>query len=181
MGSISLPHTIENKMGEKLTFVKAASENGVEKVIVRAFCKPGAGPPMHVHYKQDEYLEVVKGRMGYQFHGEPEQFLTEGNGILFERGKPHRFWNAGEQEMELKGWVSPRNTIVEYLSAVYDAQNRGEGGRPENWDGAYLITNYSDEYDMIEIPGFVKKVIFPITVFIGNLLGKYKHLKAKGV
>ncbi|MCB0853860.1 MAG: hypothetical protein KDD63_16660, partial [Bacteroidetes bacterium] len=36
---------------------------------------------------------------------------------------------------------------------------------------------YKSEYDIPEIPGFVKKVIIPITYHIGNLLGKYKHFK----
>jgi hypothetical protein len=36
---------------------------------------------------------------------------------------------------------------------------------------------YSGEYDMPELPAFVKKVIFPLTVFMGKLLGKYRHFR----
>jgi hypothetical protein len=45
------------------------------------------------------------------------------------------------------------------------------------FDGAYLLTRYSAEYDLPEIPPFVKKIIIPITYFIGRLLGKYKHFR----
>ena len=39
------------------------------------------------------------------------------------------------------------------------------------------MTRYRSEYDLKDIPPFVKKVIFPITVAVGKLLGKYSHFK----
>jgi hypothetical protein len=45
------------------------------------------------------------------------------------------------------------------------------------FDAAYLLRRYSSEYDMTEIPKFVKKVVIPITYFAGRILGKYKHFK----
>jgi hypothetical protein len=96
---------------------------------------------------------------------------------LFKRGTPHRFWNAGEEVLHCTGYVKPANTIVFYLSAVYAAQNKTGTERPEKFDGAYLLKRYASEYEMAELPGFVKKVIIPITYYIGRLLGKYKHFK----
>jgi hypothetical protein len=55
-----------------------------------------------------------------------------------------------------------------------DKAGKQEG---DPFDSAYLITRYKTEYDVSVIPGFVKKVIMPITVVIGKLLGKYKHFK----
>jgi hypothetical protein len=75
------------------------------------------------------------------------------------------------------GYVKPANTIVFYLSSIYAAQNKTGTGQPEKFDGAYLLKRYASEYDMTEIPTFVKKVIIPITYYIGKLLGKYKHFK----
>ncbi|HNB81967.1 MAG TPA: hypothetical protein PLP14_07710, partial [Chitinophagaceae bacterium] len=61
--------------------------------------------------------------------------------------------------------------------AVYNAQNKSGKAQPEAFDSAYLLTQYASEYDMPDIPAFVKKVIFPITMFIGKLTGKYKHFR----
>jgi quercetin dioxygenase-like cupin family protein len=36
--------------------------------------QPGAGPPMHVHFKQEEGLTVVAGRLGYQLKGGPPRY-----------------------------------------------------------------------------------------------------------
>ena len=132
---------------------------------------------MHTHWLQDECLTVVNGKIGYQVLGQEEQFAEVGETILFKRGVPHRFWNAGEDMLNCKGWIYPANTIIFFLSSIYAAQNKTGTGQPEKFDGAYLMTRYASEYDMPEIPKFVKKTIIPITYFVGKLLGKYKHFE----
>jgi len=37
-----------------------------------------------------------------------------------------------------------------------------------------LLTRYRSEFDMNEIPSFLKKIIFPVVAFFGKLLGKNK-------
>ena len=132
---------------------------------------------MHTHWLQDECLTVVKGQIGYQVKGQPVQYANEGESVLFERGVPHRFWNAGQEVLHCKGWIKPANTIVFYLSSVYAAQKKSGTEQPEQFDGAYLIKRYASEYDLPEIPSFVKKVVIPATYYVGKLLGKYKHFK----
>ena len=172
-----LPHTIENIHGEKLVFL--ATEKGEEgdKVFVENFVDPGFGPIMHTHWLQDESLTVVKGRIGYIVKGGTEQFAGEGETVLFKRGVSHRFWNAGDEELHCKGWIYPAHNIIFYLTSIFEAQNKSGKAEPETFDGAYLITRYKSEFDVDIIPPFVKKVILPITYFVGKLLGKYKHFE----
>jgi hypothetical protein len=73
---ISLPHTIENGMGEKLTFLRISLRNGIEYLEGENEVKPSVGPPMHVHYKQDECVTVLSGKMGYQLLGEEKNLLS---------------------------------------------------------------------------------------------------------
>ncbi|MCB0836658.1 MAG: cupin domain-containing protein [Bacteroidetes bacterium] len=171
------PLTIENKFGEKLIFKGVEKTPQGERLLVENFVAPGCGPIMHTHYLQDECLTVVSGKLGYQIMGEEEKFAGPGESVLFHKGTPHRFWSAGEETLHCTGWVSPPNTLPFFLKSLYAAMDKGKDGRPENFDSAYLMTRYKSEYDIPEIPGFVKKVIIPITYHIGNLLGKYKHFK----
>ena len=172
-----LPHTITNATGETLIFKQVVQEPDGDKLLVENYVTPKSGPPMHTHFLQDEALTVVNVRIGYQVQGCQAQFAGVGETVLFKRGTPHRFWNAGEEVLHCTGYVKPANTIVFYLSAVYAAQNKTGTERPEKFDGAYLLKRYASEYEMAELPGFVKKVIIPITYYIGRLLGKYKHFK----
>ena len=63
MKQYKLPHSIQNKHGEKLTFLNIIHENGKEKLLVENEVAPGCGPVMHVHFKQDESLTVKEGRI----------------------------------------------------------------------------------------------------------------------
>lgn len=173
----TFPHTIENCIGEKLTFLDLVPEPDGDRLLVENYVAPGVGPLMHTHWKQDECLTVVKGKIGYQVLGGPEQFAGEGESVLFKQGVPHRFWNSGTEILHCKGWVKPANTIVFYLSSIFAAQNKSGTARPETFDAAYLLTRYNKEYDLPEIPAFVKKAVLPATVAIGKLLNKYEHFK----
>ena len=50
---------------------------------------------------------------------------------------------------------------------------RSGGKRPGLFDVAFLITRYRSEFAMLEIPAAVQRIVFPIVVAIGHLLGKY--------
>lgn len=173
----SLPFTIENAVGEKITFQKICLEPDGDKLMVAGSCQPGCGPPMHVHFKQDECITVVKGTMGYQVQGKEEKMAGEGESILFKKGTPHRFWNAGSGELQMENWVKPAHNIIFFLSAMYAALKKPGAKRPEPFDTAYLTMRYKNEYEMTELPVFVRKVILPVTYFIGRLSGRYKKFK----
>jgi len=174
---ITLPHTIENGQGEKIIFKEIIKEPDGDKLIIEGFCKPNCGPPMHVHFKQDESLSVRKGRMGYQVFGEEKQFASEGETVFFKRGVAHKFWNAGDDELQMDNWAKPANSLVFFLSSLYQSQLNSGKAQPDRFDGAYLMTRYRREYDMLEIPSFVKKTIIPFTYQLGKLLGKYQKFK----
>ena len=171
------PHTIQNCIGEKIIFQRIEQTPEGDKLIAESFCQPGSGPIMHTHFKQEEGMTVLSGIMGYQVLGEEPAFVYPGESIVFKKGVPHRFWAEGKELLHCRGWLAPVNTIVFYLTSIYSAQNKSGTGRPEMFDAAYLLTRYASEYEIAEMPGFVKKVIIPITYGIGKLLGKYKHFK----
>jgi quercetin dioxygenase-like cupin family protein len=171
------PHIIENCLGEKLIFKELLQEPDGDRLLVENYVTPAQGPQMHTHLLQDESLTIVHGKIGYQVKGQPAQFAGEGETVFFKRSVPHRFWNAGQETLHCKGWLKPANTIVFFLSSIYAAQIKSGKAQPDAFDGAYLLTRYSSEYDLPEIPLFVKKVIMPITYYVGKIMGKYKHFK----
>lgn len=170
----TLPHTIESGRGEKMIFKEIIKEPDGDKVIIEGSCQPKAGPIMHVHFKQDESLTVVQGKMGCQILGQEPVYYSVGQTATFLRNTPHRFWNAGDEELIVNSWVKPVNSLIFFLTTLYAAQKKSGSGRPEMFDAAYLMTRYKHEYGMPGLPPFVKKIIMPATYLIGQLLGKYK-------
>ncbi|WP_336518470.1 cupin domain-containing protein [Pollutibacter soli] len=171
------PHKIENFLGEKITILERKKETHGDRLIVESYTAPGVGPVMHTHWLQDESLTVVKGTIGYQVKGQSERFAKEGETILFSKGTPHRFWNAGKETLYCRGYIKPAHSIEFFLTSIFEAQNKARSKEPEPFDAAFLLTKYSSEFDLTEIPVFVKKAILPLMCIFGKLLGKYKHFK----
>ncbi len=173
----TLPLTIDNGHGEVIIFKEIIHEPDGDRLQIEGHVKPNCGPVMHVHYKQDEHFHVVQGIMAYQTPGNETAKLTPGQSTTFLCNQPHKFWNAGDDELVVSSWVKPANNAIFYLSTLYAATNGQKTPNPNPFDGAYLIMKYKSEYGLLELPNFVRNVIIPITYFIGQILGKYKKFQ----
>jgi quercetin dioxygenase-like cupin family protein len=169
------PRTIDNGGGEQLTFVGVRSDEQGERLEVRNVVSPGAGPPMHVHRLQEEVLTVESGTMGWQRAGEEEQIAHAGETITFAPGEVHRFWNAGQDDLVGTGFVRPPDNLEYFLTEIYASTRENGGKRPRLFDAAYLTSRYRTEFGMAEIPAPVQRVLFPVVVGVGRLLGRHRR------
>jgi mannose-6-phosphate isomerase-like protein (cupin superfamily) len=167
------PHTIDNGSGDRITFLRRVSDAAGDRLEVENVVQPGGGPPMHVHHHQTEALTVREGRLGCQRLGEEPAFADAGESVVFEAGEPHRFWNAGEGELRCTGYIRPPDNAEYFLAALYDSQKRAGGGRPDPFEIAFLISRYQSEFGMMAVPPLVQRLVFPVLVAIGTLLGKF--------
>lgn len=162
-----------NKNGETLTITKSAAETNGMITEFEGSDEPGVGPPMHVHFKQEEWVKVTRGRMRVKTP-DKEFSLTEGEEYTFAPGEPHQFWNEGDTIMRYTGHVKPSNNYEYFISHIYKSANEANDDKPGPFDAAFLLTKYRSEMDMLVIPKPVKVIIFPILLAIGKLTGKYK-------
>lgn len=172
MSERAYPYTIDNGHGERLTFTGLRQGPDGMRAEAAGIAQPGAGPPMHVHYLQDEAIQVVRGRMGYQLLDGPEQFVGPGEEVVWPAGTAHRWWNAGTEELHSTGWCRPPDNVEFFLTTLF-ASVKEHGGRPGAFDAAFLLTRYRSEFAMLELPLLVRKVVIPIVYAVGSVLGKY--------
>jgi hypothetical protein len=118
------------------------------------------------------FLRRVPGTSGDRL--EVENVVGPGESVAFRAGEAHKFWNAGEEDLRCKGYIEPADNIEYFLGAIYEAQKRSGGPRPDPLDTAFLMRRYRSEFSMVEIPAPVQRVVFPVQVAIGTLLGRYK-------
>ena len=173
MSRYSYPHTIDNGAGESVTFLRRTPGKTGDRLEVENVVRPGSGPPMHVHHYQEEALTVQEGRIGYQRLGEPDQFAGPGQTVTFRAGDAHKFWNAGDVNLRCTGYIEPADNIEYFLGGIYASTKRNGGTRPDPFDAAFLVTRYRSEFAMVDIPAVVQRVVFPVQVALGRLLGKY--------
>lgn len=168
------PKRIDNGAGEVLIFERLVQSSKGDCLEVSNEVQPGAGPPMHVHFKQEEALTVVAGKLGYQILGEEPQFANPGETVIFKPGVAHKFWAEGDEVLRCTGYVKPAHNLAYFLSEIYKSTKNNGGKKPNDFEAAYLLHKYQTEFDLLDVPGFVKSTLFPIFRFIGHLSGKFK-------
>jgi len=87
-------------VGDTYTFLLTGAQTGGACTVFRARVPPGKGPPPHVHHREDEIFQVLKGRMHFEVGG---RTLAAGPGdvVFATRDVPHVFRNAGETDAEM--------------------------------------------------------------------------------
>lgn len=170
----SYPHTIDNRAGERITFVRRVQDPAGDRLEGENLVKPGGGPPMHVHNYKEEVFTIRRGRLGYQRSGEPPRFAGPGETVVFEPGEPHRFWNAGEEDLRCTGYIQPADNVECFLTAIFESQRESRGSRPDLFEAAFLTRRYRNEFYMSEIPAVVQRFVFPVLVTVGRVLGEYR-------
>jgi hypothetical protein len=85
----------------------------------------------------------------------------------------HRWWNAGSGELVTTGWCKPADNVEYFLGAIFASMKSTGKGRPGIFDAAYLTTRYRSEFAMLVIPAPVQRIVFPIVILLGRMLGRY--------
>jgi mannose-6-phosphate isomerase-like protein (cupin superfamily) len=165
-----------NKTGETLIITKSASETNGFITEFEGLEEHGIGPPMHVHFQQEEKLKVLQGTMRVKTPAK-EFSLQVGQEYTFAPGEPHQFWNEGDQLLHYAGHVKPAHNFEYFIKHIYQSANESNSDRPSPFDAAFLLTKYKSEMDMLVIPKPVKILVFPILLIIGKLTGKYNKFK----
>ena len=162
-----------HKNQEVLIITKSSAETNGEITEFEGKDQPGIGPPMHVHYKQEEMVEVLAGKM--RVKTDTKEFsVGVGESYTFKPGEPHRFWNEGTDILHYRGHVKPAGNYEYFIEHVYRSANEANDDKPGPFDAAFLLTKYKSEMDILEIPKPVKVFVFPILLLIGKLTGKFK-------
>lgn len=94
--------------------VSAKDTNGALCVYDTYRFKSG-GPPLHIHFKQDEWFLVLDGEFKFQV-GDETHFLKAGDSIFGPRGVPHAFRNLTETARMMVTF-QPAGTMEEFFAS----------------------------------------------------------------
>lgn len=131
------------------------------------------GPPMHIHFVEDEEVHIRSGALSAVIDG---RSLTAraGESTVIPRGAAHRWWNAGNERLELDGFARPVVDLDRYLQATFDVVNAGPEGRPPLVYLAHVALRHRDTQAVLILPRPVQAVLFRVVVALGTLLGRYR-------
>ncbi|MBK7888427.1 MAG: cupin domain-containing protein [Bacteroidetes bacterium] len=128
-----------NKNGETLIITGSSIESKGTITTFEGMEEPGIGPPMHVHFKQEEMVKVIKGKMRIKTLTK-EFSLLPGEEYIFLPGEAHQFWNEGDDLLHYAGHVKPSHNYEYFIRQLYRSCNEANDDKPNPFDGAFLLT-----------------------------------------
>jgi mannose-6-phosphate isomerase-like protein (cupin superfamily) len=172
--------------GKRIRFVETAAETDGERTRFEMWldAPPNShGPMLHVHPAQDEDLEVVTGRLGVRVreptadggHRFERYALGPGESITVPKGVPHRFWNAGTEELHLTGEVRPALRTETFMRVTYGLAEHGHStpsGMPLNpLRLAVVLDRFDDLLWLALLPLWLQQFGVRLLAPVGRLLG----------
>ncbi|MEQ1857377.1 MAG: cupin domain-containing protein [Longimicrobiales bacterium] len=165
---------LENRHTGEVLELSRFWENGVECLRLVGSLPPGGeGPPLHIHYIEDEEGVVRSGLLSAVVDGVRID-ARAGERVTLPRGLPHRWWNGGSELLVFDGSAKPLGDIDRYLQAAFEIANASPSNRPSLFYIAHLALRHRHNQTVLVMPGPVQAVLFRAAVAIGTLLGKYR-------
>ena len=164
---------LENRhTGEVLVMRRMRDAQGQIVLTLDGTLPPGTnGPPLHVHFHENEEGIVKAGTLGAQI-GKDKFVVPAGGTVVLPAGRPHRWWNAGDDLLEFSGHVVPVD-LDRYLQAVFAVLN-ASNGRPPIFYLAHVLWRHRDTQLLSIPPPPIQRILLPVVLIIGRILGKYK-------
>jgi mannose-6-phosphate isomerase-like protein (cupin superfamily) len=167
--------------GEKAMLVESGEETGGARIVSDFAVEAGGFVPggEHVHDHCAEHFEVRSGRITFVVDGQ-ERMLGAGERLSVPPGTWHRWWNAGDGEVQIRTRVEPAMRFEEAILVVWGLCADGHtnaDGRPSPLFGALLATRYRPEIRYRQPPDAVQRLLFPPLARLARLLGREQAIE----
>jgi mannose-6-phosphate isomerase-like protein (cupin superfamily) len=167
--------TIENPItGERITFLATSADTDGEAVMIETVVQPdGFVAAAHVHPKQEERFEIVSGTLGLKV-GDKEIAAGPGKTLTVPAGTPHRFWNAGDDQVRFRCEVRPAlqfERLLETMFALAADGKTNKKGMPNLLRLAVIARAHFDVVRLPFPPAFVQRWGLALGAPVGRLLG----------
>ena len=165
---------LENRHTSEVLNLRRFMRDGVECLELKGSIAAGReGPPLHIHFEEDEEGMVLKGVLTAQVDGVRVQ-AGPGQVAPLPKGSAHRWWNEGTETLEFEGRAWPIVDLDRYLQAVFEVVNASPPGRPSLFYMAHLARRHWRTQALLVPPRSVQAILFPVIVALGTMLGKYR-------
>jgi len=167
--------TIHNPVtGERITFHQTSADTNGEAVVIECTVQPqGFVAAAHVHPSQSERFNVIEGALGLKV-GTEKRTLGRGEVAVVEPGTPHKFWNAGEDEVRFVCEVRPALQFESLLETMFTLAVDGKTNRkgmPNPLRLAVIARAHFDTVQLPKPPAWLQRAGLALGAPAGRLLG----------
>lgn len=165
---------LENRhTGERLS-LRRINRGGEVELELRGSLPPHSeGPPLHIHFAEDEEGRITSGTLSAVVDGR-RITVSAGESASLPRGSAHRWWNEGDEALEFVGYARPVVDLDRYLQAIFEVMNAGPDGRPPLFYMAHVALRHRHTQAVLLMPRPMQAVLFRAIVALGTVLGRYR-------
>lgn len=116
-------------VGDRVAILLGGADTNQKYTILEATLPPNAGPPPHVHHREDETISVLSGEITF-FLGSTTRIMKAGDFIFAPRGIPHHFQNTGSEDAILLETASPAGIELFFEAAGHVLPDRSSPPLP---------------------------------------------------
>jgi len=167
--------TIHNPVtGERVTFLATSHDTDGEAVVIETAVQPhGFVAAAHVHPFQSERFAVAAGTLVLKA-GRRKLTLGPGDVVTVEAGTPHRFWNAGDDQVRFVCEVRPAlefESLLETMFALAADGKTNRKGMPNPFRLAVIAKAHFDTVRLPFPPAWLQKAGLALGAPLGRVLG----------
>ena len=137
--------------GDRYRFLATSEDTNGAYALWHAMIPPGGGPPMHVHAREDERFDVLKGRVRFRV-GATTIDAEPGDSLFAPRGTAHAFRNVTDEPAEMLLHVTPGGIERMFERVGRVARSPDEHPGPATEEDLGRIARLAPEYG-IEVVG----------------------------
>ena len=160
--------------GECLIFHATSAETGGAFVRFETVVRPGGTvAAAHVHPYQTERFDVLAGTLGVR-SGRRTAELGAGESVEIEPGVPHKFWNAGDNELRFLAEVSPALQFESLIETMFGLATDGKTNRKGMPNPLRLAVIARHHFDVVRLPGipaWMQRAALATGAPLGRLIG----------
>jgi mannose-6-phosphate isomerase-like protein (cupin superfamily) len=159
---------------ERIVFHKTSASTNGECVEIEVFVAPGGVvAAAHVHPYQTERFEILGGTIGMRV-GRKTITARYGDVLTVEPGTPHKFWNAGEDELRFVCVVNPALQFEQLLETMFALANDGKTngkGMPNPLRLAVIAKATFETVRLPLVPAWIQRTALAAGAPLGRLIG----------
>lgn len=155
--------TLESpKIGQTITFLRTARDTSGQELVIEARMRPGAFIPPHRHLHQDETFDVLAGTGTFTVAGR-KLVATAGERVRVAAGVAHRFRNASDEHVQVRGTLRPAMRTEELFEQLFQLGAQGKVnklGAPGLFTTMRLIREFRAEFFYLAgVPVWLQRVL----------------------
>jgi quercetin dioxygenase-like cupin family protein len=159
---------------EWMTFLRTAAQTGGDHVLIELRSEPGGFvAAAHTHPAQTETFEIVSGTLGAKV-GREKVETHAGETLVVEPGTPHKWWNAGEDELVFRVEVRPALQFEQLIETMFGLAADGKTnkkGMPNPLRLAVIARHHFADVNLPFPPPALQRLGLALGSPIGRLLG----------